>query len=64
MRVVKTQPALQETACNAEMQIPSLGREIPEEGNDNLIQYSCLEIPWTEEPGGLQSVRWQELDMT
>ena len=55
---------MQETACKAEMQIPSLGREILEEGNDNSIQYSCLEIPWTEEPGGLQFMRLQELDMT
>ena len=22
------------------------------------------EIPWTEEPGGLQSMGWQESDMT
>ena len=27
----------------------------PGEGNGNLLQYSCWEIPWTEEPGGLQS---------
>ena len=26
------------------------------EGNGNPLQYSCLEIPWTEKPGGLQSV--------
>ena len=26
------------------------------EGNSNPLQYSCLEIPWTEEPGGLQLV--------
>ena len=26
----------------------------PEEGNGNPLQCSCLEIPWTEEPGGLQ----------
>ena len=25
------------------------------EGNDNSLQYSCLENPWTEEPGGLRS---------
>ena len=25
----------------------------PEAGNGNLLQYSCLENPWTEEPGGL-----------
>ena len=23
------------------------------EGNGNPLQYSCLENPWTEEPGGL-----------
>ena len=27
----------------------------PGEGNDNPLQYSCLEISWPEEPGGLQS---------
>ena len=27
----------------------------PGEGNGNPLQYSCLRIPWTEEPGGLQS---------
>ena len=26
------------------------------EGNGNPLQYSCLEIPWTEEPGRLQSM--------
>ena len=25
----------------------------PGEGNGNLVQYSCLENPWTEEHGGL-----------
>ena len=29
------------------------------EGNGNPLQYSCLEIPWTEEPDGLQSIGWQ-----
>ena len=28
----------------------------PGEGNGNPLQYSCLEIPWTEKPGGLQSM--------
>ena len=28
----------------------------PGEGNGNPLQYSCLENPWTEEPGRLQSV--------
>ena len=26
------------------------------EGNGTTLQYSCLENPWTEEPGGLQSI--------
>ena len=26
------------------------------EGNDNPLQYSCLKIAWTEEPGRLQSM--------
>ena len=28
----------------------------PGEGNGNPVQYSCLEIPWAEEPGRLQSM--------
>ena len=39
--------------------IPGSGRS-PGEGNGNLLQYSCLEIPWTEEPGGLQSMELQK----
>ena len=27
-----------------------LGR-FPGKGNENPLQYSCWEIPWTEEPG-------------
>ena len=30
-------------------------RRCPGEGNGNPLQYSCLEIPWTEEPGRLES---------
>ena len=26
------------------------------EGSGNPLQYSCWKIPWTEEPGGLQSM--------
>ena len=36
----------------------------PREGNGNPLQYSCLRIPWTEEPGGLQftgSQSWTRL---
>ena len=32
--------------------IPGLGRS-PGAGYGNPLQYSCLEIPWTEEPDGL-----------
>ena len=35
--------------------IPGLERS-PGGGNGNPLQYSCQEIPWTEEPGGLQSM--------
>jgi len=47
---------VKEPACNVgELgSIPGLGRS-PEEGNGNPLQYSCLKIPWTEEPGGLYS---------
>ena len=34
--------------------IPGSGRS--GEGNGNPLQYFCLEIPWTEKPGGLQSM--------
>ena len=30
---------------------PGLGRPPQEEGYGNPLQYSCLENPWTEEPG-------------
>ena len=39
--------------------IPGLGRS-PGKGNGNPLQYSYLEIPRTEDPGGLQSMRWQK----
>ena len=32
--------------------IPEVGRA-PGKGNGNPLQYSCLRIPWTEEPGRL-----------
>ena len=46
-----------ESACNTgDMgSIPGSGRS-PGEGNGNPFQYSCLENPWTEELGGLQSM--------
>ena len=36
----------------------------PGEGNGNSFQYSCLESPWTKEPGGLQSKGSQRVDTT
>ena len=36
----------------------------PGEGNGNPLQYSCWEIPWTEKPGGLQSMGHKESDTT
>ena len=43
----------EESACNAgdPVLIPGLGRS-PGEGNGKPLQYSGLEVPWTEEPGG------------
>ena len=39
-------------------------RRSPGEGNGNPLQFSCLDDPWTEEPGELQSMGSQESDMT
>ena len=43
--------------------IPELGR-FPGEGNGYPLQYSGLENSWTEEPGRLQSMGSQSLEMT
>ena len=40
--------------------IPGLGKS-PGVENGNLLQYSCLENPLTEEPGGLQSMGFQRI---
>ena len=40
--------------------IPGSGR-FPREGNGKPLQYSYLEIPWTEEPGELQSMGLQRV---
>ena len=39
--------------------VPGWGR-CPGEGNGNSLQYSCLGNPWTEEPGGVQSMGSQK----
>ena len=43
------------------MQVQSLGQEDPLEEGSNPFQYSCWRIPWTEEPGGLQSIGLQRV---
>ena len=56
---VKDLPAMQGT------RVQSLGWEDPLE--KEMARHSSIlawEIPWTEEPGGLQSMRSQELDTT
>ena len=40
--------------------IPGLGRS-PGGGHTNPLHYSCLENPWTEELGGLQSMGSQRV---
>ena len=56
---VKNLPAMQET------QVPPLGWEDPlEEGMATHSSVLAWRIPWTEEPGGLQSVGSHELAAT
>ena len=54
--VVKNPPANAGDAGS----IPGLGRS-PGEENGNSLQYSCLEIPWTQESDGLQSMGLQRV---
>ena len=50
------------SVCNAEdpRSIPGLGRS-PGGGNSSPLQYSCLENPWTVEPGRLLSMELQRI---
>ena len=58
-QMVKNLPAMQETW------VQSLGLEDPlEKGMAAHSNILAWEIPWTEEPGGLQSMESQESDMT
>ena len=58
-QMVKNLPAMQETW------VRSLGWEDPlEEGMVTHSSTLAWKIPWMEEPGGLQSMGLQELDMT
>ena len=52
--VVKNLPASAGDAREVRS-IPGSGRS-PGGGHGHPVQYSCWRIPWTEEPGGLQSM--------
>ena len=52
--VVKNLPAKAGDPGETDL-IPGLGRS-PGGGHGNPLQDSCWRIPWTEEPGGLQSM--------
>ena len=57
--MVKNLPAMQETQ---EMWVQSLGREDPlEEGMATYSSILAWRIPWTEEPGRLQSIGTQRV---
>ena len=57
--MVKIPPAVQESE---EMRVSSLGREEPlEEGMAAHSSFLAWRIPWTEEPGGLQSMGSQRV---
>ena len=43
--------------------IPGSGR-FPRKGNGYPLHYFCLVTAWTEEPGGLLSMVWKELETT
>ena len=58
-QTVKNPPAMQE------MWVRSLGREDPlEKEMATLSSTLAWRVPWTEEPGGLQSMGSQESDTT
>ena len=54
-----------ESTCNAGDTGSILGREdLLEKEMATYCSILAWKVPWTEEPGGLQSMRSQELDMT
>ena len=58
-QTVKNMPAMQETW------VQSVGQEDPlEEGMATHSSILAWRIPWTEEPGGLQSMGCEESDTT
>ena len=55
-QIAKNLPAMQK------IWIQSQGQEDPlEKENGYPLQYSCLEIPWAEKPGRLQSLGSQRV---
>ena len=55
-------PSGKESACNAGDQVGSLGQEYPlEKGMATHSSFLAWGIPWTEEPGGLQSMESQRV---
>ena len=58
-QMVKNLPAMKE--MQQETQFQSLGWEDPlEKGMATHSSVLVWRIPWTEEPGGLQSIGWKE----
>ena len=55
---VKNPPAVQEIQ---EMRVQSLGQEDPLEDMTTYSSILAWKIPWTEEPGGLQSMGLQRI---
>ena len=58
-QLIKNLPAVQETLVRSLVQEDPLEKE--------MATHSCIlawRIPWTEQPGGLQSMGSQESDMT
>ena len=53
-----------ESACNEETRVRSLGQEDPQEkGMATHSSILAWEVPWTEKPGGLQSMRLQRVGL-
>ena len=53
-----------ESACNEETRVQYLGQEDPQEkGMATHSSILAWEVPWTEKPGGLQSMRLQRVGL-
>ena len=57
--MAKNPPA---SAGDIEVQVPSLGRkDLPEKGMATHSRFLAWRLPWTQEPGGLQSIGLQRV---